>query len=151
MLQDILAKTTAWFEKAVAEPTSKNLHTQLGCHFEEVNEMTQVLTGKDFETQILIDGAKMALNVLANHLKTHDDVVEILERDREEYLDSLCDQIVTASGCAYMSDLDLNGGMMEVNRSNFSKFGDDDVPIFDANKKIVKSAYYQKADLSPFV
>lgn len=151
MLQDTLAKTNTWFEKAVAQPTSKNLNTQIGCHFEEVNEMTMCLTGKDFETQILIDTAKMALNALANHLKTHDDVVEILPKDREEYLDALCDQIVTSVGCAHMSDLDILGGLAEVNRSNFSKFDDDDEPIFNADMKIIKSAYYEKPDLSPFV
>jgi hypothetical protein len=148
---DTLAKALSWFHKAVPEPTSQNLHTQLGCHFEEVNEMVMAITTKDFATQIHLDCAKSALHSLSEHLKTHDGVVEILPKDREEYLDALCDQIVTATGCAHMSDLDILGGMFEVNGSNFSKFDDAGEPIFDGNRKVRKGANYRKADLSAYV
>lgn len=151
MLQDTLARTVQWFEKAVPEPTSKNIHAQLGVHLEEVNEMVMEVTALDFETGILVDTAKMALHALSFHLKTHDEVIKILPENRIKYLDAICDQIVTASGCAHMSDLDVVGGLSEVNRSNFTKFGDDDEPHFDDNKKIIKSSYYQEPDLTPFV
>jgi len=151
MFLDTLAKALSWFEKAVPEPADQNFHTQLGCHLEEVNEMLMVLQTKDYPTQIYLDCAKSALHSLSMHLKTHTGVVSIADADREEYLDALCDQIVTVTGCAHMSDLDIMGGMTEVNRSNFSKFNESGDPIFDPNMKIMKSADYEKPDLSSFV
>ena len=151
MFLDTLAKALSWFQKAVPEPTDQNFHTQLGCHLEEVNEMLMVLQTKDYPTQIYLDCAKSALHALSMHLKTHTGVISILDKDREEYLDSLCDQIVTATGCAHMTDVDIIGGMTEVNRSNFSKFNESGDPIFDPNMKIMKSADYERPDLSSFV
>lgn len=151
MQPPILKRTLEWFHKAVPQPTSKNLHAQLGCHFEEVNEMLMEVSTKDYETQILIDTAKMALHALATHLKASDGLVEIAPKDRAAYLDGLCDQIVTAVGCAHMSDLDILGAMVEVNRSNFSKFGDGETPIFDPNMKVMKGPDYFKPILSRFV
>lgn len=151
MFKDIISQTHLWFTKAVPEPTEKNIHTQLGVHVEEFNEMLMVLATTDFETQILIDAAKAANTALSFHLKTHENVVRIPEKDREEYLDSLCDQIVTAVGCARMSDMDAPLGLAEVNRSNFSKFDENDNPIFDVNRKVMKGASYSKPDLKPFI
>ena len=150
-MQDTLSNTSAWFDKAVANPTSKNMHTQLGCHFEEINEMVMVLVASDFETQILLDTAKSSLNALANHLKAMDNVIHVRLEDREEFLDSICDQIVTGTGCAHMVDMDVVGGLNEVNRSNFSKFDLFEDPIFDPNMKVTKGPYYSKPDLSPYV
>ena len=151
MLRDILTETMEWFQKAVSVPTNKNLHTQLGCHLEEVNEMLMTVSTMDFETQILLDTAKTALNALSNHLKTHNDVVMIHQKNREEYLDALCDQIVTAVGCGHMSDLDVVGAVAEVNRSNFSKFDEHGQPIFNDDLKVMKGPNYQKADLAAYV
>lgn len=151
MTQNTLARTVAWFQKAVPNPTSKNFHTQLGVHFEEVNEMVIALSTDDFETQILIDGAKMALHALATHLKASDNVVHIENEDEEEYLDALCDQTVTAAGCAHMCGYRFVDAMDEVNDSNFSKFDAFEDPIFDPNMKVIKGPDYRKADLKPFV
>lgn len=150
MSQDTLARTVEWFEKAVPKPTSKNFHTQLGVHFEEVNEMLMEVSTDDFETQSYLDVAKMALHQLATHLKRSDGVVYIEDEDQTDFLDALCDQVVTAAGCAVIIKADIVGGLKEVNRSNFSKFDADGQPIFDENRKVTKGPAYSKPDLRPF-
>jgi predicted HAD superfamily Cof-like phosphohydrolase len=145
----IFSETAGWFQKAVPQPGAKNFTTQLGVHFEEVREMVQELVGSDQETMNLLVNAEQALHALAQHLKKNEHSVSI--NNRVEYLDALCDQIVTATGCAHMAGMNIVSGLNEVNRSNFSKFDDNGEPIFDDNRKVMKSLNYSKADLSPFV
>ena len=145
-----IANIKEWFEQAVPEPTDKNRAVQIGCHFEEVGEMADaILPG----SQLGVD-----LHNLANHLKAGAQSPEQVENakgafarmDRAEFLDALCDQIVTAVGVAHMFNLDIIGALAEVNRSNWSKFVDGK-PVFDANGKIAKPATYSPPDLSKFV
>ncbi|QEP29852.1 hypothetical protein HYP99_gp054 [Sinorhizobium phage ort11] len=146
-----LQDTKRWMEKAIPSPEIKNIHTQMGVHFEEIGEMVDAISVKDRLTAELFDDLKQSLSVLSQHLKTHSDVVYIKPEDRQDYLDSLCDQIVTAVGCAHNSGFDIVNAMNEVNRSNFSKFDEGGYPIFDENRKIIKGPNYSKADLAPFI
>lgn len=148
--RDILLDTYNWFEEAIPDPTSKNFHTQLGVHCEEVAEMLEEIQGKDQETRKLLADAELAMSALADHLKAKDGTVEIPEQNRIGFLDSLCDQVVTATGVADLAGFDFPGAMAEVNRSNWSKFVDGK-PVFNDNKKIAKGPDYKKADLEPFV
>ena len=153
---DSLSNTAAWFQKAVPHPNLKNLHTQLGCHFEEVAEMLNALYGNDNETSQLLIEAELIMVNLAKHLKGgtnlirhHPDTV-----DRANLLDALCDQIVTAVGVGHMLKLCVSDGMNAVNASNWSKFVNGPrglEPVFDENQKIQKGSGYFKADLTPFV
>lgn len=144
----LLSHTLLWFQKAVPTPTSKNIHVQIGCHFEEVSEFTASLTAKDNETQALIDNVKLYTHLLADRLKTNHDCIKSI--DRVEALDGLCDQIVTATGAGHMLQMDILGGLHEVNGSNWSKFTNGN-PVFDANGKITKGPGYYKANLQPFI
>lgn len=141
----------SFFQKAVSNPGSKNIHTQLGCHLEEVVEMLDEVHSIDDETRDIIFVAKAAIHGLAEHFKANDCVIRIKDDNRVGYLDAICDQIVTAIGCAHMIGLDVVGGFNEVNRSNLSKFGRDGEPIFDEAKKIMKGPDYSRADLIPFI
>ena len=132
-----------WFTLAVPHPTDKNRAVQLGCHFEEVAEMADAIS-----EEVAVD----ANNFISNHLKKLDGIgcVNDPKINRVELLDSLCDQIVTAIGVAHMFGLDIQGGLAEVSRSNYSKFVDGK-PVFDANGKIAKPPTYIKPDLTPFL
>lgn len=140
-----------FFTKAVPDPTNKNIHTQIGCHFEEVAEMMDTITALDPEAAELLSTAKDAVHNLAELLKATVDTIRIEPHDREDFLDAVADQMVTGIGSAHMLGLDIVGGFDEVNRSNLSKFGDDGEPIFDLNRKVTKGPHYFKADLSAFV
>jgi predicted HAD superfamily Cof-like phosphohydrolase len=128
-----------WFTEAVPNPTEKNKSVQTGCHFEEVSEMMLAL-GQLVFAQMLTDVGNL-------YKKT---AVSVVVEDRQELLDSLCDQIVTAIGVAHMHGMDIQGALAEVNRSNYSKF-EDGKAIFDAHGKIVKSRSYSPPNLEAFV
>ena len=145
---DTLACTALWFERAVPEPISKNVHTQLGCHLEEVCEMLHALSATNAKTGILLADAEARLKALADHLKASDSV--IVATDPSELLDAICDQIVTATGIGHMFGYDTVGAMQNVNASNWSKFVKGQ-PVFNANLKIQKGPGYFKPNLEPFL
>ena len=135
-----------WFKAAKPEPTVKDACVQIGCHFEEVAEMSASLC----------DDVKYALEAAGRAYTTNRskclEVLEELSADaRVELLDALCDQIVTAVGVAYMMGMDIEGALAEVNRSNWSKFKDGFVPVFNEHGKIVKGAEYTPPELSDYI
>lgn len=132
-------------------PISKNIHTQLGVHFEEVVEMIQEIEGLNPEADTLLSTAQNALHDLANFLKQRDGVIVVRETNRLNFLDAIVDQLVTATGVAHMLHMDPVGGLDEVNRSNWSKFDENGEPYFDQNQKVAKGPNYRKANLAPFV
>lgn len=138
---DTIKSIKTWFERAVPEPTDKNRAVQIGCHFEEVQEMLDSL-GFIFE-------GDPNLTRLANDFKKWS-LVALDGANRQELLDSLCDQIVTAIGVGHMFGMDVLGALAEVDRSNWSKFAAGQ-PVFDANGKIAKPVSYTPPDLSQFV
>ena len=160
MLQEILDRVpdqhnplngiVIWFQRGVPEPKTKNFSTQLGVHLEEGVETLRALDARNDETDKLLVAAMSAMHELGEHLKEHDDVIRI--RDRIEFLDGLCDQVVTATGCSHMAGMDIVGAIQqEVNPSNYSKFDSDGQPYFNAHQKIIKGPDYVKPNLERFV
>lgn len=137
-----------WFKKAVPEPNHKNIHTQIGVHFEEVAEMLLALSGDDDQTEVLLHNAYLANHLLAEHLKSNIGTLnlDMSNQARVELLDALCDQIATATGVGYMLGMKLPLALEEVNASNYSKFTNGE-PIFNENKKIMKGPSYFKPSL----
>lgn len=141
--------TENWFKKAVPNPTDDNLQTQVGCHFEELGEMVQKITGQDKIAETAIRRFQEDVEFIATALKTKNIKVSVLRTDRKEFLDALADQVVTATGCAHMAGMNLPEALERVNTSNFSKFDENGNPFFDENGKIVKNkATYVQPDLS---
>ena len=140
-MTDHISDIKGWFELAAPTPNDKNRAVQLGCHFEEVGEMANAIGELKGETELCY---------MADHFKVKVAGVEVDNVDRIELLDALCDQIVTAVGVAHMFGMDIEGALVEVTRSNWSKFVDGK-PVFDANGKIAKPPTYSKPDLTLFV
>ena len=135
-----------WFEAAKPNPSAEDVCVQIGCHYEEVAEMSAVLYD-DVEYAL----ATTALKYQRNH-RWYIGAVEELSADaRVELLDALCDQVVTAVGVAYMMGMDIEGALAEVNRSNWSKFEGGVVPVFNEHGKIVKCAEYTPPELSDYI
>jgi predicted HAD superfamily Cof-like phosphohydrolase len=148
----VLTHTKAWFEAARPLPVSKDIHSQLGCHFEEVKEMIDEVEGLDTDTQQLLDAAGDAIHTLAEHLKSMDGVIVVRHGNRIGMIDAIADQLVTATGVAHCLAMDPVGALNEVNRSNYSKFDDNSQPIYDpVTHKVIKGPNYSKADLTPYV
>ena len=134
-----------WFKAAKPNPSTADVCVQIGCHYEEVSEMSAVLYD-DVEDE-LVDTAIL-------YKIKHSDYIGVLEElsadARVELLDALCDQVVTAVGVAYMMGMDIEGALAEVNRSNWSKF-EGGVPVFNERGKIVKCAEYTPPELSDYI
>lgn len=143
-----LLDTHSWFGKARPDVTEQDRQSQLGVHMEEVVEMLDCLTVCKAAVPALMN-ARRALNELANLVKSGQAKAKVL--NKEDFLDSLCDQVVTATGVAYCHHYDFVGAMTAVNRSNFSKFDDQGNPIRNEHGKIMKGPNYHKVDLSPYV
>ena len=139
---DSITDIKAWFQAAKPEPTSKDITTQIGCHYEEISEMDVSLDGETSDNEHLAKFYKSCSVGMSDH--------ELYDVDKEELLDSLCDQIVTATGVAYMMGFDIEGALKEVMRSNNSKMVDGKF-TFDDNGKIQKPDSYSEPDLTPFV
>lgn len=148
---DSVQECLTFFQKIMPEPTANNIHTQMGVHFEEVGEMIDEIVPLNEEAADLLADARMALKALSDFLKANDNVIRVPPENRVDFLDALCDQIVTATGTAHTERMDIAGGMVAVNDSNYSKLDDEGNAIFDANGKFTKGPNYRKADLSPFV
>lgn len=133
-----------WFEEAVPNPTPKNFNTQLGVHLEELHEMLDTLTCNDPSWEAL---KSMVFSVSYN-LKVGNSKAGCI--DLEGLLDSLCDQVVTATGVAYMSGSEFDKALAEVNRSNWSKF-ENGKAIFDENGKIKKGENYSRPAIREYV
>ena len=136
-----------WHRRARPTPTERDFSIQLGCHLEEIVEMLDALvfdlpTGEMLGEHTM---ARSALNELSQYLKKN--VAIAVAFDREEFLDSLADQVVTAIGVGYCAGMKTSDACRQVNQSNWSKFVDGQ-PVFDAQGKIAKPATYVPPDLT---
>lgn len=137
-----------WFETAKPSPSVEDACVQVGCHYEEVSEMVEVFFGHQNQPY-------RELNYLASRFKNKRPIaVEISSnlttQQKQELLDALCDQIVTAVGVAHMLGMDIEGALNEVNNSNWSKFEDGE-PVFNEQGKIAKGRDYFAPDLTRFI
>lgn len=139
-----------WFRTAKPEPSFKDFQVQLGVHFEEVSEMAGSIKGLDRLTQSILTQALVANHALALHLKQTKGVcIEI--PNPAEFLDAVCDQIVTVTGTAEFYGFDVVGAAAEVDRSNWSKFSVNGKPILEPTGKIGKGPNYAAPNLHPYL
>lgn len=151
MDQNPLADTAMFAKIAYADGISpKNQQTQLGVHFEEVAEMIATLQSDRLVCSTYLALAHQAMCNLATYLKgAKPGAISIA--DRLEFLDSICDQLVTATLSAVLYDMDPVNGLNEVNRSNFSKLVNGVMQKTPDTAKWVKGPGYTKPDLTPYV
>ena len=134
-----------WFKAAKPNPSTADACVQIGCHYEEVYEMSAVLY-HDVKYAL----AATALSYKMKNSRYLVAVEELSADERVELLDALCDQVVTAVGVAYMMGMDIEGALAEVNRSNWSKF-EGGVPVFNEQGKIAKGVEYTPPELSDYI
>lgn len=144
-MKDVTQSIFDWFKEAKPEPTEKDVAVQIGCHFEEVAEMCEALYMDETDT-ILQEEADW----FKKQKQSNDTVQMVQDFNKQELLDSLCDQVITAIGVGYMMGFDIIGALNEVNNSNWSKF-ENGKAIFDENGKIKKGVNYFKPNLIKFI
>ena len=155
MTSNPVTQIISWIKKAVPSPTDKDIHNQLGLHFNEVAGMLDVLkdAGSSFKGREKVTFAADVMHFLSLQFKAFDEgiIIDFEKINRIKLLDALCKQNVTSIGTAYVTGLDVEGGLQEVADSNDSKFGADGTPIFNEQSKVVKGPRYKKPNLTNFV
>lgn len=122
----------------------------MGCHLEEVVEMLAELVPRNPENHKKLTKAIGALTVLSDLMKSDGEAFKVFPECRLALLDSLADQIVTATGVGTFLGMNVPGALAEVNHSNYSKFEDGE-PVFNENKKVMKGKDYTPPDLTPYI
>jgi hypothetical protein len=131
-----------WHKRARPAPTQKNFNTQLGCHFEEFGEMMDAMEADDAPEWRAL---KRDIMLMAKRLKANE--VDVTITYRQEVIDSLGDQVVTAVGVGHCANMRTAEAIARVNESNWTKYDKDGNPIFDANGKIMKGPDYKPPQL----
>jgi hypothetical protein len=147
MTNCIITQTKQWFEEAVPTPTKNTQKVQVGVHIEEFLEMMQCIDVPTNPEQL--EAIKTAAKILSDTLK-EDPSANLVINNRKEFLDAICDQQVTATGCGHVFGMDTAGALNEVNRSNWSKF-ENNKAIFKSNGKIAKGVNYSEPNLDSFL
>lgn len=147
--KNTVASIYNWFEAARPNADYKDIMVQTGCHFEEVGEMLDEMTGNCPTSQRAIREAKMAVNKLAHLLKNGG--AKFMVKNDVAFLDSLGDQCVTGIGIGHSMKYDVVPAYMEIDRSNWSKFDENGKPIFHPNGKIDKHPRYTPPQLEDFI
>lgn len=137
-----------WFEQAKPNPTTEDACVQIGCHYEEVKEMSDSTGDSDISDCCYTASSHYKMKN-KNYIREIE-LIDSCEKTKIELLDSLCDQIVTAIGVAYMLGFDIEKSLAEVNRSNWSKFVDGK-PQFNEQGKIAKPESYSPPELKGFI
>lgn len=137
-----------WFNRAKPDPSEVDIHTQIGCHFEEFKEMAEVLG----EESNLIENLEESEGFWKRDMKFYGMKAMVSNLDsRVALCDALCDQIVTALGVGYMMGFDMLGALQEVDRANWSKYDEHGNPVLDEQGKITKGPGYKAPNLEEFV
>lgn len=109
--------------------------------------MLNAITSNNLERASQINALRAAIDHVGNLLKKDNNIVI---KDSVELLDSLADQIITATGVGTFLGMNVPGALAEVNRSNYSKFEDGE-PVFNENMKVMKGKDYTPPDLTPYI
>jgi len=75
----------------------------------------------------------------------------IKKKDLVEVADALTDILYVTYGAGHAFGINLDRCFDEVQRSNMSKLGEDNKPIYNENGKVMKGPNYFKPDLSKFI
>ena len=75
----------------------------------------------------------------------------IKDKNLVEVADSLTDILYVTYGAGIAFGIDLDKCFDEVQRSNMSKLGEDEKPIYNDKGKVMKGPNYFKPDLSKFI
>lgn len=160
-----LTRTQQWFTEVDEKQgvDVQKLAAQIAAHVEEVKEFYQALDklveqeNEDGvfkqEIETLEESRKKFANGLYNTdlkrllIATNDDNRAI----KTELVDSLCDQIVTATGVLSRTGFNAEETLSRVNDSNFTKFDDNGDPIFNEFGKVTSGPNYKKPDFTDLV
>lgn len=151
MKDNTILSISDWFSIAKPNPTNQNIIQQIAYHCEEFSEMLDAIHCNFMSEQV--KQLKAELLKVAESETESDNFMATT--DKLALLYSLADQVVTSICVATYANMDINGAIKEVNRSNYSKFDLDEnsnfVPVIKDGGKIGRGERYFKPNLEPFL
>ena len=152
----ILQQVEQWHKDARPVVTDDNLRMALAVHIEEFLEMLNAVDfqpadkdSMELRPNVFIGMIEGQLRTVMEQLKNGSYLPQLNVGFRQEFLDGLADQIVTAVGCGVAAGMNVPEAVNRVQLSNDSKR----CPVtgkffFDEQGKITKPDWYQRPDLS---
>lgn len=131
-------RTSEWLAACGKTPDEKNLSVQFGCHLEELMEqLDEIIIVGSVSDNDALELSSTRIKGIAHRLKTG--AIGIRIKNREKFLDALCDGEVAGNGVAYMAGMDKNEADRRVLFSNDAKLVNGK-PVLLAGGKIGKPA-----------
>ena len=120
-------------------------------NFEDVKDfMTtygqEVKTKSEFPEEQII---KLRIDLIKEELNELTDAIK--QRNLVEVADALTDILYVTYGAGHSFGINLDLCFAEVQRSNMSKLGEDDKPIYNEQGKVMKGSNYTKPNLKQFI
>ena len=97
---------------------------------------------KEKIVKLRYDLIKEELNELQNAIKT---------KNLKEIADALTDILYVTYGAGHAYGIDLDKCFSEVQKSNMSKLGEDEKPIYNKKGKVMKGSKYFEPNLKQFI
>ena len=120
-------------------------------NFEKVGYFMKTF-GQEVKTKSSINNAKinnLRLSLIKEELDELTDAMK--NKDLIEVADALTDILYVTYGAGHAFGINLDRCFDEVQKSNMSKLGEDNKPIYNENGKVMKGPNYFKPDLSKFI
>ena len=120
-------------------------------NFEKVGYFMKTF-GQEVKTKSSMNNAKinnLRLSLIKEELDELTDAMK--NKDLIEVADALTDILYVTYGAGHAFGINLDRCFDEVQKSNMSKLGEDNKPIYNENGKVMKGPNYFKPDLSKFI
>ena len=120
-------------------------------NFEKVGNFMKTF-GQEVKTKPSLSTDKinnLRLSLIKEELEELTDAIK--KKDLVEVADALTDILYVTYGAGHAFGINLNKCFDEVQKSNMSKLGADNKPIYNENGKVMKGPDYFKPDLSKFL
>jgi predicted HAD superfamily Cof-like phosphohydrolase len=151
-MNDILTRVAQWHKDAKPITKDDDLRIALAVHIEEFLEMLNEIEFVPDDSDPLTNPAAAAeynLTLLMQRLKERKTSPVVLSFRRKPLLDSLADQIVTATGVGVVMGMDVVAAVDRVATSNDTKrCPETGAFTFNEQGKITKPSHYVPPDLS---
>ena len=120
-------------------------------NFEKVGYFMKTF-GQEVKTKSSINNAKIN-NLRLSLIKEELDELTVAMKNKDliEVADALTDILYVTYGAGHAFGINLDRCFDEVQKSNMSKLGEDNKPIYNENGKVMKGPNYFKPDLSKFI
>lgn len=151
---DVISQLEDWFSKANSDPSSKNIHTQLGIYFENVSSTLEILkeAGAEFNLREEVSFIAQVVDHIQKRFKNDatGNFIVLDDVDRVALLAALCDQITAAVGLGQMLGFDMSSAMQEVTKSHETMFDQHGRPIHNEARRLLEGPAYKAPSLDEY-